>query len=194
MLITAHGGAHKTSRNSKRFFFDISHYNVDVVEVDIWRCGKKLYLSHLPSFPCLRLPLAYAFRFIKKYDFKINCDVKQTGLVKDVLKLAKQEDVQDRIIFTGSVSVKDLKYLDSGEVYLNKSFFKLPHPKSYDFRHTYLTDQFLAECEKHSLPISTFVVNSEKDMDRLLKYKIIANITTNLPKRLLEITNKTVEK
>lgn len=214
MLITAHGGAHKTSRNSKRFFFDISHYNVDVVEVDIWRCGKKLYLSHLPSFPCLRLPLAYAFRFIKKYDFKINCDVKQTGLVKDVLKLAKQEDVQDRIIFTGSVSVKDLKYLDAGEVYLNKSFFKLPHPKSYDvktisdyiktlncprisginFRHTYLTDQFLAECEKHSLPISTFVVNSEKDMDRLLKYKIIANITTNLPKRLLEITSKTVEK
>lgn len=214
MHITAHGGANKTSRNSKKFFQDISKYNVDVVEVDIWKCGKKLYLSHLPSFPCFRLPLSYAFSFIKKYDFKINCDVKQTGIVKDVLELAKKEEVLDRIIFTGSVSTKDLKHLYAGEVYLNKSFFKLLHPMSYDvktiaayikklncprisginFRHTFLTDKFLSECKKHSLPISTFVVNKEKDMDRLISHQIIANITSNVPGILLEKTGTVIEK
>lgn len=206
MLITAHGGAHNTSRNSKRFFNDIANYNVDVVEVDIWKCGKLLYMSHLPGIPCFKLPLSYAFKFIKKHNFKINCDVKQKGLVRYVLELAKKEDVLDRIIFTGSVSSGDIKYLTEGEVYLNKSFFKLRSPapsdvkymaeyiKSFEcprisginLKYTFLSDEFLAECEKHNLKVSAFVVDDESEMDRLSKHGIVVNITSNYPSKLLE--------
>ncbi|HKL73312.1 MAG TPA: hypothetical protein VJ903_00300 [Clostridia bacterium] len=205
MLITAHGGAHNTSRNSKKFFSNIALYNVDVVEVDIWKCGKKLYLSHLPAIPYFRIPLAFAFEFIKKYNFKINCDVKQKGIVKDVLFLAGQMDVLDRIIFTGSVCLHDIKHLTEGEAYLNKSFFKLRHPQPCDvkamsecikschcpnisginLKYSYLTEDFLAECEKYNLKVSAFVVDKENEMARLLKHKIIANITSNYPYKLL---------
>ncbi|NLL56191.1 MAG: hypothetical protein GX242_03150 [Clostridiales bacterium] len=206
MLITAHSGAHKTRRNSKKYFDDIAKYNVDAIEVDIYKFGKTLYLSHMPSFPSLRLPLTFAFDFIKQHNFKINCDVKQIGIVKDVLYLAQKHDVLDKIIFTGSVWPGDLKHLEHGEVYLNKSFFRLLSPRPRDvktiaryiktlncqrisginFKHTYLSDEFLAECKKHQVNVSTFVVNSEKEMDRLLQHEIVVNITTDNASKLLE--------
>lgn len=206
MLITAHGGAHDTSRNSKRFFSDIANYNVDVVEVDIWKCGKRLYLSHLPAIPFFRLSLSYAFRFIKEHNFKINCDVKQSGIVRDVLALAEKEGVSDRIIFTGSVAPGDIKYLSAGNVYLNKTFFNLARPAPSDvkamaeymrsfncprimginLRHTFLSEEFLSECVRYNLTVSTFVVNEDKEMDRLLKHKNIVNITSNYPEKVLE--------
>ncbi|HOO22504.1 MAG TPA: hypothetical protein PKY53_02350 [Clostridia bacterium] len=214
ILVTAHGGAHKTFRNSKRFFAHIADWNVDVIEVDIWKCGKRLYLSHLPGPPFLRLPLRYAFRFIKEHDFKINCDVKQKGLVKHVLDLAKAEGVVDRIIFTGSVSEKDIPRLTEGEVYLNKSFFGINAPKVSDvktmaekimkfgcpqikginLKYTFLTEEFLDECEKYGLVVSAFVVDEDAEVERLLQRRIIVNITSNYPELILERLERNTKK
>jgi len=41
-MITAHGGALGTGRNTKAFFKNIDKYNADAIEVDIWRNGSSL--------------------------------------------------------------------------------------------------------------------------------------------------------
>lgn len=208
MLITAHGGAFNTGRNSKLFFDTIKDYNVDVIEVDIWKSGKLLYLSHMPSLmPKRCLPLEYAFDFIAKYDFKINCDVKQRNLVKHVLELAQKKGVTERIIFTGSVCKVDIKNLSHGEVYLNKFFFtcgqiktnnvkkmkeridslKCSNIKGINLKYTYCTEEFLNECQKYDLPVSVFVVDNPKEMERLAKRTELANITTNYPDKILKL-------
>jgi glycosyltransferase involved in cell wall biosynthesis len=216
MLVTAHGGALGTHRNSKSFFENISGYAVDVVEVDIWKAGGLLYLSHLPSLiPSLRLPLSHAFEYIKERGFKINCDVKQRGLVKPVLDLAQKIGVLPNIIFTGSVCENDVKDLYAGEVYLNKSFFKLrgtPTPadvsamkaridsfkcerlKGLNLRFTICTEEFLAECKKQELPVSVFVVDQKAEMERLSKHPELANITTNRPDELLTLLGRKIYK
>lgn len=214
MFITAHGGSLKTSRNSHYFMKKIADYNVDIIEVDIRKFGKLLYLSHLPTlFPYFTTYLRYAFKFISQYNFKINCDVKKNGLVKPVLDLAKEMGVADRIIFTGKISPEDIKYLDAGEVYLNKTFFKLKCPRVKDvkwmkeyidsfnnprisglnLKYIFVTDEFIEECNKYNLPISAFVVDDVKEMIRLFKHTKLANFTTNIPDvalEMLELINK----
>ncbi len=215
MLITAHGGAMKTHRNSKLFFDTIVSYAIDVIEVDIWRFKGLLYLSHLPSvFPRRCIPLSYAFDIVKRYGYKINCDVKQRHLVKDVLALAREKDVLNHIIFTGSVCAKDIQHLDEGEVYLNKSFFGIRRPVPFDvktmktyidsfdnprikginLKYTFCTEEFLAECARHSLAVSVFVVDNINEMQRLVRHSELANITTNYPDILMRLLNKEAKK
>ena len=215
MLITAHGGAMKTHRNSKLYFDTIVSYDVDILEVDIWKFGGLLYLSHLPSlFPSRCIPLSYAFEVIAKYDYRINCDVKQKHLVKDVLTLAEKMGVLDRIIFTGSVCADDINYLNEGEVYLNKSFFGMRRPlpadvktmkdridslfnpriKGLNLKYTFCTEEFLEECQKNALPVSVFVVDNSIEMKRLVKHTELANITTNYPDELMKLLNREAKK
>ena len=208
-MVTAHGGSLKTERNSQKYFDTIKDYNVDIIEVDIQKKGKKLYLNHMPKLFNVKkcLPLSYAFEFIKAHNFKINCDVKRKGIVKDVLKLAKQMDVLDRIIFTGSVSRRDFPHLKEGMAYLNRGFFKFikinaknmqkikdkiesynnPRIVGVNFRYTLLTDEILAECERIKLPVSTFTVDSTKQLKMLCNATFLDNITTNKPDEAMEI-------
>ena len=127
MLVTAHGGSFGTGRNTEKYFQTIKDYNVDIIEVDIWKRGDLLYISHLPRlFPKLwTLPLSYVFEFVKEHRFKVNCDVKQGGLVKPVTELARSYGVEDLILFTGSVKPFEIKDV-TNEVWLNRSFFGMP--------------------------------------------------------------------
>ena len=45
-MITAHGGALGTGRNTQAYFDNIDKYQADAIEVDIWKKGDLLYLSH----------------------------------------------------------------------------------------------------------------------------------------------------
>ena len=104
-MITAHGGALGTGRNTRLYFDNIGVYCADAIEVDIYRKDGLLYLSHLPA------PLGYrkkvtlkeAFELVKRTGHKINCDLKMRGLVGDVIKLAEEVGVTDNLIFTGAV-------------------------------------------------------------------------------------------
>lgn len=208
-MVTAHGGSLDTERNSQKYFDTIKDYNVDIIEVDIQKKGKLLYLNHMPKLFNAKkcLPLSYAFEFIAKHNFKINCDVKRKGIVKDVLKLAKERGVLDRIIFTGSVSKRDIPHLNAGMAYLNRWFFKTvtikaknmqkikskiasynnPRVVGVNLRYTLLTDDILAECEKINLPVSTFTVDSTKQLKELCNATFLDNITTNKPDEAMEI-------
>lgn len=214
MLVTAHGGSFDTGRNSKKYFEKICSYAVDVLEVDIWKWGRKLYLSHLPSLvPNRCLSLSYAFEIVAKYNFKINCDVKQHNLIKSVIELAKEKGVLDKILFTGNtISLTDIKNLTSGEIYLNRPFFKIRKPKPSDvknikdyidsfnnprikginFNHLYCTEEFLDECKSQGVAVSVFVVDSEIEQRRLAKHSELHNITTNYPDKVLELIGRTI--
>lgn len=103
MLLTAHGGALGTGRNSALYFETIKDYDADIIEVDVHKKGKLLYISHLSRlFPKKAIPLSFVFEFIKKHDFSVNCDIKRGGLAKSVLELAREMGVANRVIFTGN--------------------------------------------------------------------------------------------
>lgn len=210
MLLTAHGGALGTGRNSTKYFDVIRDFAADVIEVDIYKRGGLLYISHLPRlFPKKALTLNFVFEYIKKYDFMVNCDVKRGGLVQSVLALAKEKGVEDKIIFTGSVKKKDLHYLDAGQVYLNVGFFpKKPKVKNLvtiksiidaqnnqrikglNLNYRYCNEKMLDEAARIGLKLSVFTVDNTAELDRLLKRKELANITTNKIDYALEAVAK----
>lgn len=214
MLVTAHGGSFGTGRNTEKYFQTIKDYNVDIIEVDIWERGDLLYISHLPRlFPKLwTLPLSYVFEFVKEHRFKVNCDVKQGGLVKPVTELARSYGVEDLILFTGSVKPFEIKDV-TNEVWLNRSFFGMPpvcenvgkmkariesygksNIKGINFNHKYLSDEFLKRCTEADLAVSAFTVDDEKEQERLLSYPIIANLTSNMPDVTLKLLNKEIKR
>lgn len=214
MIVTAHGGSFKTGRNTKKYFETIAAYNVDVIEVDIWRSGEHLYISHLPRlFPKkFSLPLSYVFEFVKKNGFMVNCDVKMGGLVKPVTDLARSMGVEKQILFTGSVQDYEIKDV-TNEVYLNLSFFNMKplgenvgkmkariesygksNIKGINFNYKYLTDDFLKRCIEAELDISVFTVDDEEQQRRLVNYPVIVNMTSNIPDVTLKLLNRPIRK
>lgn len=125
-MITAHGGALGTGRNSLRYFEEMArHPEIEAVEVDIRRLGGRLWLGHVivPVFGSKRIPFEYVLEFCKTYSKRVNCDVKARGMVRDVVAAAKKADAVKNIYFTGSVSPEEVKYLDGADAYLNNSFY-----------------------------------------------------------------------
>lgn len=199
-MITAHGGALGTGRNSKIYFENISTFKADAIEVDVHRRGGLLYLSHLPApFSYKKkITLAQAFAFARKNNVKINCDLKGKGLVADVIKLAKEMEVTDLLIFTGSVRLTDSEVLTEGEAWVNRikglpyktknvekikkalDDTKNPHFAGLNINKMYATDSFLAACKKYDVKLSIFTVDSYKELKRLVPMEP-ANITTNYP-------------
>ena len=199
-MITAHGGALGTGRNSRIYFENISTFKADAIEVDVRRKGGLLYLSHLPAPFSYRkkITLAEAFAFARKNNVKINCDLKGRGLVSEVIKLAKEMDVTDLLIFTGSVRLTDSEVLTEGEAWVNrikglpykaKNVARIkktlddtnnPHFAGLNINKMYATDAFLSECKKYGVKLSIFTVDSYKELKRLVPMEP-ANITTNYP-------------
>lgn len=212
MDITAHGGALGTGRNSQRFFDKIKDYPVDIIEVDIYQWRGHLYISHLPKlFPQKRaITLRYVFEFIKEHSFRINCDIKQKGLVKPVLALAKDVGVTENIIFTGSVSLKDICNLTEGCAYLNTVIYRPLKPvkenlhkikafidnlncaqiKGINLSYKYCTDEMLEKAHELGIRLSVFTVDDPKVLERLVKSPAIDNLTTNIPDAALKLLGR----
>ena len=198
-MITAHGGAMGTGRNTQAYFDRIDEYKADAIEVDIYKRGKLLYLSHFPSYIAYKkkLTLRYAFEVVKQKGLKINCDLKQRGIIQDVIALAKEVGVEDLLIFTGCVRLKDSKYIDCGQAWFNSmgikyvkenvkaikekmDSFNNPHFAGLNLNYLKIGDDFLQECKKYDLKLSVFTVDDVQVMRKYAK-KIDGNITTNKP-------------
>nr|WP_302651444.1 glycerophosphodiester phosphodiesterase [uncultured Agathobaculum sp.] len=123
-LITAHSGADGTPDNSMEFVRYALTLPVDAFEVDVRRCADgTLSLGHDSTgsdAPSLRqvFDLAAAHPSIK-----VNCDLKEPGLERDVCRLAQQCGLAGRLILSGTVRVDALDDLPDTpapvEVYLN---------------------------------------------------------------------------
>ena len=201
-MITAHGGALGTGRNTQAYFDNIDKYQADAIEVDIWKKGDLLYLSHLPALFCAKkkLTLRYAFELVKQNGLLINCDVKMKGIVKDVVALAKQVGVEDQLIFTGSVRLEDCKYIDCGQVWFNSIGIKYvkqnvkaiknklqsydnPHFAGINLNYTKMDVDFVKECNKEGLRLSVWRIDKIETLEKYGKL-INGNITTNEPIRV----------
>ena len=199
-MITVHGGALGTGRNSRMYFDNVSAYNADAIEVDVYKRGGVLYLSHLPSLFLYRrkITLAEAFMLVKNKGMKINCDLKMRGLVREVIELAQSLGAEDSLIFTGAVRLEDSAELTCGQAWLNrikglpykaKNVEKIkqkleetgnPHFAGLNINKHKASDDFLAACREHGVKLSVFTVDTYKQLTRFLDWEV-ANVTTNIP-------------
>lgn len=209
MMITAHGGALHTGRNSRLYMDYIDVYAADAIEVDIQKRKDLLYISHLPApFSYKKkITLREVFSIVKEKKIKVNCDLKKRGILKDVIKLAHEYGIEDYLIFTGSVREDDFKYLDCGQVWLNSlknlPFNRLNIPAikakldSYNNEHIvglncnyrFVTKEFVIECAAVGISISMFTVDT---VSALVKWVPIVNgnITTNQPNTAIYLRDK----
>ncbi len=216
MLLTAHSGANGTPANEIGYFEEMKHVNADVIEVDIRNVKGKLVLTHNKVRFWQKkkefLPLSYAFEFVKKYDFKINCDLKTPGLVKDLMAAAEEFGVESRIIVTGSAGdAEDVKEIRFGDLYVNADYLpKLlpknvkkmreildemgPHAKGINVSYKDVTDEFLRMCEKENVPVSIFTVDDVSLIKKYAACPAVVNITTRLANEGLSALGREVRK
>ena len=208
MIITAHGGALGTGRNTQAYFDSIDKYGADAIEVDIYKKGNLLYLSHLPAlFTKKKITLRYAFELVKQNGLLINCDLKMKGIIQDVIALAKEVGVEDQLIFTGSVKIDaDNKYVDCGQVWFNSvgikytkqnvkaikekiDSFNNPHFAGINLNYNTLDEDFIEECKKYDLNLSVWRIDKDEVLQRFGKL-IDGNITTNEPVKVRAFLEK----
>ncbi len=214
MIVTAHGGAMDTGRNTHKYLDRMAQYNVDAIEVDIRKAGKTLYLAHTP-FDLLnpkKLKLSEAFAFVKETGKKINCDIKNKGLIKPVLDEARKIGVEDKVMFTGAVTPGDVVNLTDGCAYLNVSFFPFPVKKGnvkkikefmekfnnprlagINVNYRRLTPEFCEECLRENVVISAFTIDIKEHIEKIVKYPAVYNVTTNIHHKALEILGRKVK-
>ncbi len=193
-MLTAHGGALNTGRNTYKYFETMKGYSIDAIEVDIWRSRHGLYISHLPAIlPKKAIPLSYVFEYVKEQNVKVNCDVKQRGLVKPVLELAKKYDISSNIIFTGAVNLQESLDVNVGELYINKIIpYKIEnleeikriiqenkHIAGINLSYKYCSDEFIVRAAELDIPLSIYTVDKEDELKRIIKHGV-RNVTTNI--------------
>ena len=198
MIITAHGGALGTGRNTKAYFDSIDKFGADALEVDIYKKDSLLYLSHWPTlFVKKKLTLRYAFELVKQNGMLINCDLKMKGIIGDVIALAKEVGVEDQLIFTGCVNIDDSNIIDCGQVWFNSvgidytkenvkaikekiDSYNNPHFAGLNVNFRKIDLDFVSECKKYDLKLSVFRIDGGKALEMYGKI-IDGNITTNQP-------------
>ncbi|MDR1939808.1 MAG: glycerophosphodiester phosphodiesterase [Clostridiales bacterium] len=206
MYITAHGGALRTGRNSKKFFEAMRDYPVDIVEVDV-RSGKGgLYISHhKPLFADGKLSLEFVLKYARERGLMVNCDMKERGLVGKLLELAESLSAEACVIFTGRFCESDLPLLDRGRVYLNTGFFKgkcaiepfdmkrvidgakNPRVLGVNLSYRFCSDGFLKKAEECGLKLSVYTVDDPAVIERLMQSVAVDNITTNIPDQAIKL-------
>ena len=200
-MLTAHGGALKTGRNSKAYFELMSKLNADAIEVDIRSKKGELFLghTHIPFFKKDRIPFTFVLEFCKKYNKRVNCDVKEKGLVKPIQRLAEEMGIEHLIYFTGSVSPEEVKDLGKCELYLNDTFllpkflinshnlpkikeyldsFNAPGLKGLNVNYLYVSKKVCLEAKALGMGVSVYTIDDEKALEELVNIGL-DNVTTN---------------
>lgn len=200
MLITAHGGAMRTGRNSQLYFNTIHKYDIDVIEVDVRKRGDLLYIAHLKVlFANKQIPLKYVFDYALKHNLKVNCDLKDKGIVGDVIKLARDIGAEEHLIFTGNLMLSDIDKITIGDAYVNRAFFRPLVPcvedaeniktmldncgnkniKGININYKYATDAFIERAHQIGLNLSIYTIDKPYELKRIMSYRP-HNVTTNI--------------
>ena len=211
-MITAHGGALNTGRNTYEYFKAMESLEMEAIEVDIRLKKGELYLghTHVPFLKSKRIPLRYAFEFCKKNNKRINCDVKQSGLVKHVQQLAEELGIEHLVYFTGSVSPDEVKDLGGCDLYVNNSFYatkylltigNLPKIKEYldsfnsdrvkgiNINYLLTTKELWLKAMELGIGVSIFTVDIEQVLEQIIDFGF-DNITTNKVTAALKFRKK----
>ncbi len=200
-MITAHGGALDTGRNSYKYFRTISNYKVEAIEVNVWRMWGKLCIAHIlpPILPQRAISLEFVFEYCKKWNKIVNLDLRVKNIACDIVALAKKMGVENYIRFSGRLSPEDVKAIDIGEIFVNTTFYptlgtptvqNLPEIKAYldslgnsrvkgiNMPYRFASTELVEKANEIGLALSIYICDEKALLERLLAHDIY-NITTN---------------
>ncbi len=194
-IITAHSGAENTENNSLHSVEVLIAGKADALEVDVRKnLQGELILSHDRDESgeyagAVTLEKVFKLAAMRPC-YKINCDLKETDLERDVLAVAEKVGFGG-LIYTGNVSEEiaaDPVMRKKAELFFNYEDYHTMEQaviecKKYGFcgvnpHYSFCTDEFIACMNENNLKISAWTVDDEAAIERLLK-KGIYNITTN---------------
>jgi glycerophosphoryl diester phosphodiesterase len=201
-MITAHAGAEDTTANTLESLQTLLCIGADAVEVDVRRVDGTLILSHdIPPKGKACATLREALALLKTVpDVKMNIDIKTPGLIADILALAREAGISDRLMMTGDVGPDDYPVIQANEIPLWLNHYLLPmrewsspvqgaeklgfHFVNIDKR--MLTDKMLL---RQADRFSVWTVNDEETLRRLLLAGV-KNITTRKPLLALRLRSE----
>lgn len=215
--LTAHSGAEHTADNSLEFVRYALTLPVDAFEIDVQRNAQgKLALGHDEAGEHAPT-LEEAFALTAAHPtMKINCDLKQSGLEKEVGELAQKAGLTGRLIFSGTVNAQtwatDEMLRQISEVYLNieeyepdlyENYRNIPDyelqaaaaiadvckrygVRTVNINHMLVTRRFVEALAQDGLRVSAWTVNEEKDM-RWFFAQGVHNVTTREPIRAIAL-------
>ena len=111
MIITAHAGSDGTKNNSLESIAYCIALSVDAFEVDVRKYKGELVLSHNKVRKGEQpTALWQVFALMRPHSsIRVNCDLKERGLQLPVYSMADIYGLTDRLIFTGAVSLDEIK-------------------------------------------------------------------------------------
>lgn len=111
LMITAHSGCDNTPDNSMEFVAYALSIGVDAFEIDVRNFNNTLIISHdEPKDSDNLVYLSDVFNLANsKPSVGINCDLKDKNIEKMVLNLAVECNLQNKIMFSGWVSLDKTK-------------------------------------------------------------------------------------
>ena len=204
-LITAHSGADNTPDNSIEFVNYALNTTADTLEIDVRKLQGVLVISHDESSDNLPT-LQDVFSLVAKHPtMKVNCDLKESNLELDVCRLAASNNLDKRIILTGTVNADlfPLTEFPNVQVYLNIELYvpnlylnyreipdfeltaadeimKVCHRSKIDtvnINQVIVTRRFIEILKKGGIGISAWTVDHPLEMDWFFA-KGVTNLTT----------------
>lgn len=193
-LICAHAGAENSLDNSPKSIAMLLDCGADLVEVDVWNLpGEGLVLCHDEpkqgeSYPLL----AEALHLLgQTRGPRLNVDIKQPGTIFPAWDLAREQGLEDRIIFTGDVSRKESEEaLKAGlPLWINHYLLPLAHrlrahlaagELGFAMLNIYwrrVSERMMEEAPER---LSVWTVNEEPKLRELLS-RGVGSITTRTP-------------
>ena len=217
-LNVAHAGYEGFPANTMESIEKIKETQCDVLEMDV-RCeGTRLYLSHdFRGEPELCVELQEALVYIKENapEKLVGLDLKEP-VFKKAFKLVKELEMEDKVIFTGSVFLRET-LLMRGE---SRIFYNLENSlpelnalstkgdrvkdalekeicKAFEWIARYpvdgvnldyrlLTKSIVQEAEKRHLKLAVWTVDEISDMSDMIALGV-CSITTKRPEELAEL-------
>ncbi len=205
-MITAHSGCDNTVDGSEEYILTAIKNGADCIELDLRLFNGEVLISHDPinkSHLSSYLNIYKAIDIIKSTNIKINCDIKEEEVFEPALRIFKEKNIDERIIFTGSFKLhnksEDIKHscfinvenmeieqidgvltYESAEKVINKleSLKNEFHISGINVDYTRLSDEAVLLFHKNKIKVSCWTVDDKDDLVRILKYNLY-NITTN---------------
>lgn len=211
-MITAHSGSDGTPDNSLEFVRYALSTGADALEVDIHADGRgEFYISH-DATQEPRPSLHEVFALLKTGRQKINCDLKDEGIEQGVLALAEVCGVRERVLFSGSVSPRQLSRdaalractflnLECAVPELAQRADSMPTGREIaaaakackqcgaqvvNVHYSVCTEENLAVFQAYGIRVSAWTVDDPREAQRLLQAGLY-NLTTRTPALLCQL-------
>ena len=204
-IITAHAGCEGTPANSLENILAAIESGAEMMEIDVRSDGDRLYLYHdAKDDPSSCVSFETFMSILADVPaLRVNCDVKQEGLVAPVMEIARKYGQEWRILFTGSCNEDGLLAEGLGaDLWVgiwdgDPKTVMHEHAEKYGYLKNLtintnaglITDENAAYLREQGVGLSGWTISNEADLRRFLKLGL-TNITTRTPKLALALRDE----